>query len=906
MSMSTDPDDWISGLSVLWDGSGTVVLVCDADQSEAGQYGPDRPELLAIFAVREGQGWDEGALLDIFRPDRDAGWKRPMAIQPGCDSLALVEVPAGLSARLSPGDAQEVARIRLAPAASAAAAADRLVKMVCVSFSADSPKGEQPEISALRVRKLPAGQMLENFRKNRAREPVWAVTVGLEIAAQGSPREVRVESANPVLTTDVLPVRAQALPLRLSARDLDVPLNQRSILRSLHPVDPSNDRISVTVSIPRDPKFGRQRGDGLVAAQLFFQRQVFPQQTSDIKRIVRAIALKPLSHQDLADWGLAPRFTPAGDKFVDRVNLRHQAGRGAPDDSIHVEALPLESDLGPELAGADVFRVAFRGAGRGDIVLILDTEGGEVQGDGTLPGQNYVAWRVDGDRLSPIGFDPESPDVADLWDIGSAGTSRGPRLSWIDGDTPLARWLRDRDLPPGAFNGIGDPMVRLTPLLVLAYEETLRARETASRTRRMASAGAVAPTFVAFMRDPAVHRFLSERPGLVSALRNPARRSIEGREGHLARRAALALGRPDVFAETMSGCRQIEVLQLLDEPNAALLDLAVKARIRFDGGWSSDQINASELRDLPDVAEKADEYCESLEDGGDLDGVELIRRYQQACQTGGFVDASVAVGVIAARGKARRLAEKALADAASDFPTDEPRETASPDEPNAGEMAAILRTMLDRAKSIPAPDVQRLVKRFQRFTSPNQVPPRAFSREAIKLLREAITAPGIIQAFEFAVDALEKCTGVGGLTSVTGLTGEAAFSERRRKIDQIIERSQLPKATPDERSELTRRHQVLVADIKTVFTDMPEADPALLAMLGDYARVLAYHEAFVRIRTRLQQALGSEADLNPGSQARRLYRRLSLWPAQAAITVDQFERWNRQQTAADAPDARVR
>jgi hypothetical protein len=515
---------------------------------------------------------------------------------------------------------------------------------------------------------------------------------------------------------------------------------------------------------------------------------------------------------------------------------------------------------------------------------------------------------VDGDRLSPTdNFDPESPDVSDLWDIGSPGTARGPRLSWIAGDTPLARWLQSRDLPEGAFNGVGDPMVRLTPLLVLAYEETLRARETAQRARRGAFAGALPPSFVAFMRDPAIHRFLSERPGLVATLRNPAQSSIEGSNGHLARRVALALGRPDVFGETMSGCRQIEVLRLLEEPNAALLDLAIKARIRFDAeGWSPDQINAAALRQLPDFVESADEYCESLQDGDDPDSVALIRQYQQACQAGGCVDASVAVRVIAAMAKARRLAEKAISDASIDFSPDEPKAYASPDEPNAGEMAATLQTMLERAKSIAAPDVQRLVSRFQRVTSRNGVPARAFTREAIKLLREAMAAPGIIQAFENAVDALEQGTGVVGLTSVTGLTGETAFTERRKKIDQIIERSQLPKATPAERSDLTQRHQALVVDIKGAFSGLPDIDHGLLATLADYARILAYHEAFVRIRTRLQEALGAEADLNPGSEARRLYRRLSLWPVQAATTVNLFENWNRPQTAEDASATRVR
>jgi hypothetical protein len=747
--------------------------------------------------------------------------------------------------------------------------------------------------------KLDPKQMLQRWTQSQALEPIWAA-----ISAAAKSGQAVVTAARQIFPSGHPPVRVEPGALRPPRPQAPLADNLPAVQRLLpdfdaDPLDPDNARISVLVRVPIDPTQGRTRSSGLVVAQIFYQRLVYPRQAADPDD--RPIALKPLDHRDLEEWGLAPRLTPAGTEHIEAVNLHFLAGQGS-DGSIHAELLAAEATGGLVAASHDTYRVSFRGVGRGDAVVVLDTDGGEIHAAGMPAGTTYAAYRIDRDRLTPFEIDVDDEQLGPLWTAmydGPATAARPRRKHWTQGDGSLTAWLKSNGFPPDAFPGRFDPAARLTPLLLLAYDQALR---DAARS----GSALAAPSFPRFARDPAACRFLCERADVTAVLRAPPAEEAEGLSGHLAHRIAAALGRPDLFARDVDGPAQLALFRLLEERGAARLDRAIRAGLRFDAqGWSPDALDAGVLADLSKILDEADDCREILEDYGEAENAALIADYQDKRRRGGTILASEAGVLRAAAQRARTLVARAD-DAVSGEPeVAAPVPSAPPaKQPPLKALQDELRALLDRAAAIGTPDLLTLVEQFRKALDGADGRSRRFCRGAIRRLRTALAAPNMSSAFASVASGLEAWAALDRATPTDG--AEADPASRRQAIGSLTGQARLPMVGSTEHPHLARTHRAMVKDIKTVLGRYAEpggeVDDEAVALLSDYARVLIYHRIYVAMQAQLKRAA---LDAAQDGEPQRLLRRLLLWPHQAEITVDKFDNWTRRRGGRSAADSLI-
>jgi hypothetical protein len=893
MWASNSSDSGIGGLRVLWDGRLTAVLWADGGEAAdlpamAAEPIAPRADLLAVFGVAGAAGWSEGVLLDAFRAEPGAAWLRPVVLQDGHDTLTLV--------RASGGAVQEIARIALQR--DIAAAPDKGLSVICIGRSRTASAESQPILAPVR---MPAGkldaertlQLLQRSMQNRAEELIWAGS----FYCSGS-HGMTVTPVEPLFPPEDLPISVEPRRPRQPRPRIPVQDYEPSIRRLLRvadsdPADPGDAPVALSISVPRHLTQGRSRGNGLVLARIFYQRRVYARQKDDPAD--KAIALPPLDHRDLEQWGKPPQLTPPGSEFIAPVNLHWLVSTDDPTSGIQVELIANEKNDGLMAATHDTYLVSFHGVGRGDAIVVLDTAGGDLHGSGVVAGAAAVAYRLHRDGLTALPIDVEDPQLAMLWTAGGYHLMSGGARS-VERETSLAGWLRSAQFPPGAFPARFNPAHRLTPLLLLAYDDAVQA----AARQRSAAPPAGPPAFLRFARAPAGHRFLCDRPDIAAALRDPKAEGGQIESGHLAYRIAAALGRPDLFAAALPAPAQLAAFQLLEEQPPRRIDLAVKTGIRFDAvGWD---VDVDMLEDLPEILAEAELYREILEDYGERDGALLIADYQDKRSR----RETISAGSVAALHRAGRLAKSlvAEADASAECVTIEQPAAeglSPPPQQTLEEMLQELRGLLERAQSIGSPALKKRVDQYRKVLAGSEGRSRRFCRGAIRALRTALAAPNMISTFTSILSGLESWAALDDWMEqgqAPPPPGEDALRTQRERIAALAERARLNKLK-DPR-QLTRTHRQMVADLTAVMGPLIESggggDDAI-RLLSDYARVLVYHRAYTEMRSRLKRAA------TEGTAPGELLRRLMLWPRQAEITLDQFDNWERRNGGTGMSDA---
>ena len=895
--MSADARSWLDRIWFAWDGDDAVVLGCDPAGAPGRADSGGRAASMAVFAVGAGTGWQDGILLDTFSRPEQHGWTSLLVKPANCDHLVLVQC----------GSEPPVECARVNFTKSPMREGRLLFAMKWLGGSASDAR----DLIRFEARRLPRANSLPVLQRLASAEylPVWAVEAPYVVKPGPGIPDIDVAPF-----VQVLPVRSPAIEVtpepfqnrtqqRPSIED-DLP----SVVRMIHSRRLAN--VSLLLTLPTGHGGLREVTSGIAVA-LALQQRTIPKTVQDMEP---ELAIAPLERHEVEEWtGYTDFQTPNDTEVVYSANLPaclEGRDRGAHTISVGPMA-GATREVGQRRA-----RLIFHGAGRGDLLILLDTLGQDRLSHAATSAQpvSLLAFRIGRQQLEPVSMLVNDPRLDRTWDAGAGefdAEGRAPMHADPAGANSFTDWMRSNSFGGTAgqlFDAMRNPAAGLTPLMLKAFEEAL---QSADHRSSLAWGEGTLPRFSQFLTDPATVRFLVARPSLagsLDAVRDSAQGKIQelSREPrHLAYRVAAALGVAGRYEQSLDGASQVSALLSLTEREGDTAKLMAQARVRFGAaGVSLDQLRTDLLPCLIEAAAepRRNRFIDTLEDDDKLTEAGQVRGYVARHQRGQDTTLAEAVAVARFVQHARHI----IIEEQKVLPDVDASGLASPDDDRtADELRSELALLVEQASRV-GPDRVRAKAAAYARQARNPRTTRHFLRSAIADLRAVLKQPATAEIVGRILDGLEAWAGLPGLTA-NGAASQAndnAYETRTRAVVTLIERANisLDDRTRKRGGQLVNKSEEIVASIAQRLNQFSEADaldPKLRDDLAAYVHVLVHHKTYGVIRRSLEDEAQSSENPQNAQERARLQRRLRLWPRQADTAWEQFLRWKRASGGTD-------